>query len=383
MNYFFELLQIAVGHRSELSGIPTEEEWETIMDLAAKQSLIAIAFAGLEKLPQQQWPSKQVLREWLGQSHVIDLRNKLTSEVCQSLCKQFEEDGFKVCVLKGQANHAYYPTSLANRRSCGDIDLWVVPENEKSKNASIKRVIEYCRDKYGLKGLCHLHANLPKIKDVPVEIHFYPSFMNEPIRNRRFQSFFDSIDRCLTIKDSEGYEIPAMAVEYDAIYQINHIYRHLIDEGVGLRQVLDYYFLLNSFYSSVVEKSDWQIAVHDTFHTIEWLGMRRFAGALMYVLKEVFGLEEEKMLCVPNERDGRFLLSEIMIAGNFGQSDPRMSDLANDGSRLRYQLSRTWRRIKRNLRFLTSYPGEVIFEPIARACHFSWKQVTVLRMSGQ
>jgi hypothetical protein len=108
--------------------------------------------------------------------------------------------------------------------------------------------------------------------------------------------------------------------------------------------------------------------------------MRRFAGALMYVLKEVFGLEEEKMLCVPNARDGRFLLSEIMIAGNFGQSDPRMSDLVNNGSRLRYQLSRTWRRIKRNLRFLTSYPGEVVFEPIARAWHFCWKKVTLFKM---
>ena len=380
MSYFFELLQIAIGRRTELSGIPTEDEWRQLMEVASKQSLIAIAFAGVERLPKQQWPSKQILREWLGQSHAVGLRNKLTSEVCHSLCKQFEADGFKVCVLKGQANHAYYPTSLANRRSCGDIDLWVVPENEKSKNASIKRVIEYCRDKYGLKGLCHLHANLPRVKDVPVEVHFHPSFFNEPIRDRRFQHIFNSIDRCLTFKEIDGYRIPAMDVKYDVVYQMNHIYRHLIDEGVGLRQVLDYYFVLNNFYSN--NSANWTKVAKETMKTIKRLGMGRFAKALMYILLEVFAMEEERSICAISEKDGHFLLSEIMVAGNFGKSDPRMVDLVNEGSHLRFQLSRTWRRIKRNLRFLTSYPGEVIFEPFARAWHFVWKQVTLLRMRG-
>ena len=121
MEYFFELLQVALGNRSGLSGIPTAEEWESLLETATKQSLPGIAFAGVEKLQREQWPSKQLLREWLGRSHLVEQRNVLATEVCLELCRQFEDAGFDVCVLKGQANHAYYPEELTKRRSCGDI----------------------------------------------------------------------------------------------------------------------------------------------------------------------------------------------------------------------------------------------------------------------
>ena len=373
MNRFFELLQVAIGNRSMLSETPADEEWESLMETAAAQSLVGIAFAGVEKLPRSQWPPKQILRQWLGQSHVIEQRNVLTTDVCLDLCRQFEEDGFRICVLKGQANHAYYPAQLANRRSCGDIDLWAVPNDVIGNRDGVRKVIEYVKAKYGLKGLCHLHVNSAKVRGIPVEVHFHPSFMNDPLRNKRFQKFFADIDSCVCCKEIEGGTVPAMRVGLDSVFQMNHIYRHLIDEGVGLRQVLDYYFLCDSFYSSVITDGNWADATRDIMVEVGRMGMKRFAGALMYVLREVFGMSEERMLCPVCEKDGRFLLSEIMTAGNFGHSDPRMAPLEAQGSRLHLQLSRAWRRFKRNLRFLTSYPGEVIWEPFARMWHYAWK----------
>ena len=106
--------------------------------------------------------------------------------------------------------------------------------------------------------------------------------------------------------------------------------------------------------------------------TVEWLGMKRFAGALMYVLHEVLAMPEEYMLCAASEKDGQFLLNEIMLAGNFGHGDPRMGVL-NTENVTRRRLSQAGRRFKRNMRFLTSYPCEVIFEPYARLWHFAWK----------
>ena len=372
MNHFFELLQISIGNRTELSGVLTTEEWEGLMNTATNQSLSGIAFAGVEKLSREQWPHKQILRQWLGQSHLIEQRNALTTEVCIELCRQFEEDGFRTCVLKGQANHAYYPEYLANKRSCGDIDLWTIPNDVTSKKDSVRKVIKYIKGKFGLKGLCHLHANMTKIRDIPVEIHFHPSFMNNPLHNRRFQHLFADYDSCVCRKEIDGVIMPAMRIESDIIYQMNHIYRHLIDEGVGLRQVLDYYFLCNSYYSSISERN-WVDATHKTMIKVERLGMKRFAGALMYVLQEVLGMGDDKLLCPACDIDGRFLLDEIMIAGNFGKSDPRMAPLKSQGSRLHLQLSRAWRRFKRNIRFLRSYPSEVIWEPFARMWHFAWK----------
>ena len=106
------------------------------------------------------------------------------------------------------------------------------------------------------------------------------------------------------------------------------------------------------------------------------LGMKRFAGALMYVLREVLSMPEEYMLCAASEKDGQFLLNEIMLAGNFGHSDPRMGVLNTENITHR-RLSQAWRRFKRNMRFVTSYPGEVIFEPYARLWHFAWKKLVM------
>ena len=377
---FFELIQIAIGGRTTLSVTPDKETWNTLMLMAAKQSLTGVSFSGVERLPKDQWPPQNVIFQWMGDVTHIENRNKLTSKACQDLCRQLETDGFQCCIMKGQANYAYYPLELRNRRICGDIDVWTVPkEGRRIRNATlcsaekkedVRKTLEYLKGKYELTGLCWLHANVTHESGVPVEVHFYPSFMNSPIKNRRFLEYFHDIKECSCLKDINGIKIPAMKIDYDVIYQMNHIYRHLIDEGVGLRQVLDYYMLLKAWYKEEESKKK-----EDIMQTIRYLCMGRFASALMYVLQKVFAMPDEWLLCKPSEKHGRFLLNEIMIAGNFGHDDPRMASLNVKEGHLSYQISHAWRRIKRNMRFFTSYPEEVFWEPYARLSHFAWKKL--------
>lgn len=371
INIFFEIIQVAIGGRTTLSVIPDKETWNTLMLMAAKQSLTGILFSGIERLPKDQWPPQNVIFQWMGDVTLIENRNRLTSKACQDLCRQLEKDGFQCCVMKGQANYAYYPSELRNRRTCGDIDVWTCPiENGELKSENFQRkVLEYLKGKYELTGLCWLHANITHESGVPVEVHFFPSFMNSPIKNRRFLKYFSNIKECSCLKDIDGIQIPAMKIDYDVIYQMNHIYRHLIDEGVGLRQVLDYYMLLKAWYKENGSKKK-----EDVVQTIRHLGMGRFASALMYVLQKVFCMPDEWLLCEPSEKHGQFLLNEIMIAGNFGHDDPRMASLNVKEGHLSYQISHAWRRIKRNMRFFTSYPEEVFWEPYARMSHFAWKK---------
>lgn len=373
---FFELLQVSIGDRQQLPISPSVKEWKLLFDTSIKQSLVGVIFTGVEKLPKEQWPPQAILFQWMGEVTLIENRNTLTSKVCQDLCRQLEIDCFQCCIMKGQANYAYYPSELKNRRTCGDIDVWTCPiENGELKiENSQRKVLEYLRGKYELTGLCWLHANMTHESGVPVEVHFFPSFMNSPIKNRRFLKYFDDIKECMCLKDIDGIQIPAMKIDYDVIYQMNHIYRHLIDEGVGLRQVLDYYMLLKAW--SQDGKSDKECVMQVVKH----LGMGRFASALMYVLQKVFAMPDEWLLCRPSEKHGRFLLNEIMIAGNFGHDDPRMTSLNVKEGHLGYQIKHAWRRIKRNMRFFTSYPEEVFWEPYARMSHYAWK--LTLRYKG-
>ena len=164
-----------------------------------------------------------------------------------------------------------------------------------------------------------------------------------------------------------------MKVDDDVIYQMNHIYRHLIDEGVGLRQVVDYYFMLTAWNKQHTRTKE------DTMKIVSWLGMKRFAGALMYVLREMLGMPEENLLCPVSVKDGEFLMNEIVMSGNFGHNDPRMGAVSTSGGYIGRRLSQACRRFKRNMRFLTSYPSEVIWEPIVRVEHFVWKKLKLWR----
>lgn len=370
VSLFLELLQVSIGTRERLSRVPSAVEWQEIMDEAQRQAITGIMTWGIESLPEEQKPPKELLLQWIGLSLQIEQLNALTTKVCGEVFRQMEKDGLCCCVLKGQANHRYYPAQISNRRSCGDIDIWSVQDNGPKTHSPVHKVLEYVDSHFERDGLCWLHCNFTDKSGVPVEVHFHLSFFSRPKYNKRFQSYFADIEQCVERVKIDGIEIPAMRVEEDVIYQMNHIYRHLIDEGVGIRQIVDYYFLLIAWNKHQIRTKD------ETMKVITWLGMKRFAGALMYVLFEVCRIPAEYLLCEPSEKDGKFLKEEILLSGNFGHNDPRMSNVAAGGY-LKSRISQAWRRFKRNLRFVSCYPGEVIWEPVVRLKHFAWKKLGV------
>ena len=77
----------------------------------------------------------------------------------------------------------------------------------------------------------------------------------------------------------------------------------------------------------------------------------------MWLMKNIFGLADEFLLCEPDEKEGRFLLNEIMYTGNMGKSDTRFHWGQNTA------FSRFVANQKRNIHLLTHYPNEVCWSP--------------------
>ena len=138
---------------------------------------------------------------------------------------------------------------------------------------------------------------------------------------------------------------------------------HLFGEGIGLRQVLDYYYLLRQ--PATAESRERTVA------TLRQLRMMRFARAMMWVQQQVFGLEEQYLLVEPDEREGRFLLSEIMLAGNFGKYDARI-----DRTNHHKLVPRVWNSIKRGWKFFVHYPHEMVWNVPFRAWQYVWSAAT-------
>ncbi|WP_262281013.1 nucleotidyltransferase family protein [Hallella absiana] len=366
---FLQLIQLSIGKRSHFDIKPSNEEWLHLLRMAKSQCLSGICFAGIEKLQRTQSPNEDILMEWMGEVVKIKRRNDVLNKECQDLYLKFNNNGFTTCILKGQSNLSYYPGSLHSRRVPGDIDIWAYPKG-KCRNP-IKETINLLKKKNTIKTLSYLHAELIPYNGIEIEVHLRPTFLNNPIYSYRLKKWFkNSYSRCIIEnKISENMVIPMLKPVYNIIFQLVHIYRHLLDEGIGLRQLLDYYYLLCGTVQSLTDEQKKTIT-----DKLSAFGLNRIAGAVMYVLREVFLIEEEFMIAPVSEIYGRQLLDEIMIAGNFGRYDPRLKDIGQASHDTSYQIRHAIRRFTRNTRFFMAYPSEVFFEPFARVIHFWWRK---------
>lgn len=311
---FFEFIRLSIGTGQELSRHPSDDEWKILYSMSVKQSLIGICFAGVRKYVDIAKSNKEdivfpekLYYRWLGLAASIWQRNELLNMRCVELQDLIQQAGFRSFIMKGQGNAIMYG-DLASYRQSGDIDIFL--------DGGSERIIDFVNKNYPTREINELELHYHCFNDVDVEIHFRPFTMDAP-KDRILQSFFDChVDECFKNKNKLGFFVPS--AKFNIVHQLVHIHHHLFYEGVGLRQLMDYYYLLKS-----VDTKKINVGI------IKNLGLNRFTSALMWVLEHVFGLEQEKMLCAPCETDGRFLLKEIMLSGNFGKLDERQKTLYN------------------------------------------------------
>ena len=316
---FFELLQLSIGVRKEMTSAPTSEDWYRLYAMAGKQALLGVCFAGMKAAREKGMSVPSPLyMQWLAVAAGIQQRNELLNRRCREIQEMCLNAGLRSCILKGQGNTLYYNAGerdLSLLRQSGDIDLWV--------EGGYERVMEWVTSVSPSDEVtCH-HAHLHCFEDVDVEVHYSPIRLPNLWRDRVLCRYFaESGARQFSHRVTlpTGEEIVSADRGFNLVFQLLHIYHHLFTEGVGLRQMMDYYFLLCSVRK---EESSCQEAVD----LVSRLGLERFASAMMWVLGHVFGLCRESMLWAPSESDGRFLLGEIMQSGNFGKQDARQNKM--------------------------------------------------------
>lgn len=358
MNLFFEFIQLSLGKRDSFCLCPNEREWGELFELAKKQALVGVLFSGVERLPEEQRPPKDVLLKWYALVQKIEERNRVLNRQVVAVSERFMRDGFCSCIMKGQGNAALYSNPL--RRQSGDIDIWL--------DGGRKKIMKYIKPICPSGEVRYHHVDFPVVKDVSIEVHFTPSYLHNPLCNRRLQRWFKresakQFTNKIDVKDVGVFNLPTL--EFNIIYQLVHIFNHLFDEGIGLRQMMDYYLIC-----SCRSRDDYELRImnDEVIELLKSLKLYKFAGAVMWVLGEVFGLERDLMYVEPDEKEGRFLLDEIMLAGNFGHHDPRYGDLKNESRGHKFV-----RKLKRNFRFIRRYPSEVLWEPVFRVWHFVWR----------
>ena len=370
---FFDFLRFCIGSAKEIPGSLKEVDWKELYAIAKKQALLGVLFHGIRRLPKELAPEQKLLMQWMVMTEQIRKQNIRLFQDSAKVCQNFENEGFANCILKGQGNALLYPDPYM--RTPGDIDIYLA--------GGRKRVMQYINKVCPNQVMRYHHVDFPVMKTA-IEVHFTPSYMFFPIHNSRMQKWFKEVmdlqcSNVVTLPDRYG-EITVPTMNFNVIYILSHLYRHIFTEGIGLRQLLDYYFVLVKWHTDLTNLTDSNKSLPqmtqintdlDTLrHELKYLGLWKFAQAVMYVLHEVFGLSEDRMIALMDEKEGRFLLDEIMRGGNFGQYDDRMGSKVGESKIHRY-----FRMNLRNLRFVKHYPTEALSEPLFRTWFAVWKKI--------
>lgn len=347
---FFELLRVAVGKQESLSRVPDEEEWKQLADMANKQFMMGVCFAGIQILQKKGIaPPRDLFLNWATYSEQTKDINNDKNIKCLKLQNQLRKHGMRSCILKGQGNAMMYEKlapQLKYTRHAGDIDVWA--------EGGFERVVKFVLKYQSTNKINNKHIKFDVFKDTEVEMHFKVEQLINRIKDRKLQRWLkQQEERQMTHRvafEEDSLILPT--TDFNMVHLLLHIYRHFFDSAIGLRQVTDYYALLMTGDMTDTEKEHVKQLVHS-------FGLDRFASALMWVLGHIFHMERERMPWAPNECTGRFFLDEVMIMGNFGKYDERFANRKRGNYIVRY-----WRYCTSKIRFLKVFPIETCWLPI-------------------
>ena len=251
----FLFLNYCLGKKVDMSMVVAKIDWRQLYTFASRQALIGFCFDGIERLAKEfseelkQNPmGRDLLMTWMGAAQQIRRQNMKVNVVANKLYSMLREDGLRCCILKGQGNALMYPNVYS--RNPGDIDIWV--------NASREQITEYAKKHFEIGDDIRFHHLETSLDGVPVELHFFPCSMNNPIYNARLQKWCKrnadlQCSNVVSLPDGIG-EIAIPTTAFNVIYQLTHLYHHFFDEGIGMRQIIDYYYVVCDFYK-VYQKS--------------------------------------------------------------------------------------------------------------------------------
>ena len=248
----FLFLNYCLGKKVDMSMVVAKIDWRQPYTFASRQALLGFCFDGIERLTKEfseklkQNPmGRDLLMAWMGKAQQIRRQNVKVNAVASKLFSMLREDGMRCCILKGQGNALMYPNPYS--RTPGDIDVWI--------DASRERIMEYAQKKFELEDDIRLQHLETSLDGVPVELHFFPCSMNNPIYHARLQKWFRrnadlQCSNVVGLPDGAG-DIAIPTTAFNVVYQLTHLYHHFFDEGIGMRQIIDYFLVVNDFSKNV------------------------------------------------------------------------------------------------------------------------------------
>lgn len=294
-------------------------DWEGVEQLAKEQGVLWMLYLGAKKFSNQ-IPS-ECLRSWRSILHSSVLFNDQTNKVQSELLRWMTEENLPAVVLKGTSCSRYYPYPEA--RSLGDIDILINKEDFEATDQYLKQ--------HGYTPAKEEHSFHVGYygKEAVIEVHFAGTSIPQSICSKRITEEMN-----LFIEERQNASIddmvfPVLSDTHQALMLLLHMERHMLEDGIGLRQLCDWCTFVQG-----CKSSHWK---ERTLKLLGECGLLTYAKVLTKTCVKYLGLNCKS---VPwcEEIDEHLvdaMIAEVFRGGSMGKAEQEgMSGLFVDRSLL-------------------------------------------------
>lgn len=255
--------------------------WARLGEIAQEQGVLGVMLDGIDRLEATDYGatrelSKDQKLEWIGNVlNGYEARNRHQLAVIEELQNKWAEAGLQMMVMKGQAMGTYYPNP--KHRAPGDIDCFLF-EGYAKGNETAKAWADKVDEGW------YKHSVI-SYKGETIENHQYFVHTRE---GRSSKQLNELLTDQLSVDDLEFSELQGTGallppVMFNAVFLTYHALAHFLEEGLRLKQILDWAMFLKLDGNKV----DWEefYRICDKFH------FRRFADVMTDIAVRYLGVK--------------------------------------------------------------------------------------------
>lgn len=282
-------------------------DWQAVIRQAEMETVEGLLLDGIALLPQERRPGRDTIMRLYAKRKKLVAQNMLHRrtivEMDEALCQRDITPVF----MKGQLTALRYPHPLYRRP--GDIDF-VVRKTDFPKTMDILETMGVAD-----RQLVHEHHGMAWVHGITVEPHYKVHNYQRPSTDRAMQAMFDEVYPArLDTAGIDGHQVHIFPPTFESVFLISHMVNHVYEEGLGLRQVIDYAVFLQKCFKDV------QLTLH-----ADWLRrmrMQRSFRIFTCLCVEYLGAPLPASIPPFTDQERRWasrLMTDIMEVGNFGR----------------------------------------------------------------
>lgn len=267
------------------------KEWVALLQMAQKQAVLGLVYAGISRLPKELMPESQVLLRLYGFVEQIRKQNARIDEVTQEICSWLEAEGLEPIVLKGRSIGAIYVEP--NLRQSGDIDLFFHRDYERVvpilTQRGVKVILDNNHDTFTYRGIL-------------VELH-----------NKPFRPLYPLYNLDLSPIRTDLTDLRVLNVKANMLLLLLHPAIHFMEVGIGIRHLCDWAVFVHHYAGTPELNEAWMLLEKQGIGVF----CREFTALAQILLK--IDLREHSFWTANSDLKLRNrMLDEILRMGNFG-----------------------------------------------------------------